>query len=153
MKAAALLSVAFSVGIASGSDAKADLANCIVLWRCDGKVGRACEMIVSESIYDAYAGSENSADNLVFILDMKSDLRAGEYAVDRTKLVFGEAFTLDGYRIRAADTDGLMNGVIEIQKGLNDGRIYELRPGKRNGLLATPQYVQERPFRSIVPSD
>jgi hypothetical protein len=94
MKAATILSVAFTISMGVSSVAEADLANCMVLWRCDGNVGRACQRIVSEYIYDAYAASDDSADNLVFILDMKTDLPADEYFVEKAKLVLGENFSL-----------------------------------------------------------
>ncbi|MHC4405335.1 MAG: hypothetical protein ACYTG0_37285, partial [Planctomycetota bacterium] len=91
-------------------------------------------------IYDAYAASSDSAEDLLFVLAIEGQRPPGAYSVQKAKLILGETWPIQGYKISASDVDGIMNGVVEIKKAFDDGRIYRLKTGTRSGLLAEPLY-------------
>jgi len=142
MRTAAICLIAMAGSIACCSSVRADLANCFVYWRCQGNVGRACEKMVSQSIHNAYGASSLSADDLFFILSIVDRHAPGEYSINYAKLTLSEHWQLNGVRVQAGDLDGLLNGVREINKAFGDGRLFDMKPGKRDGLLDNPLYKQ-----------
>lgn len=142
MKRFPILPTAFVYSLMHCSLAHADLGNCVVLRTCDGRLARGTEMVVSRFIYDAYARSHDSGQDLLFVLDLRGTSARGEYSISKAKLVLGETWDIHGYKIHAGSIDGVMNGVVEISKALEAGRgsIHRLKAGPRSGLLDEPLY-------------
>ena len=124
--------------------AHADLANCIVLCRADDLLDKTQQKAVSKPIYDAYSGSDNSADDLVFIINIYGTYPKGGYSLGSAKLTLYGTWPIYGYEIQAADLEGVCSGIAEIEKAFADGRIYDLKTGHRDGPVEKPIYKERK---------
>ena len=143
MKPKLLSAFALFALLLSANIARADLANCFVYTWCYGQLDKANQKALTDEICDAYAGSDQSADDMVFLLVIYGDYPPGGYSIGEAKLKLYGSWTLVGYEIEAANVAGLKNGVAEIKKAFADGRIYDLKGGKREGPVKEPLYEEE----------
>ena len=132
---------------ATCSICRADLATCYVLRGSeailDGDVGKKA----SAAIYKAHEQSYDSDQEMLFVLRVyKSHLKKGAYSITEAKLVLGagNSQTLSGYQVTASDPEGIQNAVAEIEMAFKAGRIFELKPGEREGRVKTPLYAKPR---------
>ncbi|MCA9264431.1 MAG: hypothetical protein KDA60_11305 [Planctomycetales bacterium] len=130
----------------------ADLGNCLVLRGGDSGLDGDAFDKNSKAIYSAYANSDDSDGDFVFLLEiLPSTHPIDAYELTSIRLAIGDSWKLRGYRIRASGIRGLDNGVTEIVRALKLGGIHRLRPGVRSGQVAKPQV--DEPVSDYAPDE
>ena len=107
----------------STSTAKADLGNCMVLRGPDSRLDGKLNEKLSKSIYESFNQSNRSDGSMVFVLSITGDQADGSYTIGKARLVLGESWTLNGYKITAHSEQGLQNGVQEVRQAFAAGKI------------------------------